>query len=141
MRDYPVVKLSNGIVVANFSSPHQFLFEDGSVLEACSPERAKRLMLESQEYIEAAKKWVDVRLRFLMSEAVDGELLVMDKDEEVDIILVPLPVLTAIKGCMMHDDDFREPYYSDSPNHYTKCRVVRVADRVTKAAYADRFCV
>jgi hypothetical protein len=129
MREYPVVTLSNGLRVANFSSPHQFLFEDGTVLEACSPERAKRLMLVQHETeVPTGKQWTDIELRFDMSEVVVSALKEPHADEEVDIVLVPFPVLQVLQ-------------HTELLGLFYKCRVIRVADRVTKAIHIDKFCV
>ncbi len=73
----PMVELSNGLVVANFSSPHSFTFTTGEVLGACAGERAKALMLESEE-IETTRavglkhQWTDIELKFSMSAAVEA---------------------------------------------------------------------
>ena len=45
MEEMPITVLSNGIRVANFSSPHDFEFEDSSILKACSKERAEKLKI------------------------------------------------------------------------------------------------
>lgn len=132
---FPVVTLSNGVRVANFSSPHPFSFDDGSVLPACSAERSAALSLSTEEVVEksACGRWNDIRLRFMMSESVFRELKEMSSNESVDIILVPFPVMEAIKVC---NSTSRR-----SNSFLNKARVVRVADRVTKAACHDKFCV
>lgn len=122
----PVVKLSTGINVANFSSPHPFTFDDGTVLPACSGEHAKALMLESKELEAANERWTDIKLSFSMSSAVRFWLDELDNAITVDIVLVPFPVMEALK---------------QSGLPVGKCRVVRVADRVTKTIHHDRFCV
>ena len=132
---FPVVTLSTGVRVANFSSPHSFNFDDGSVLPACSAERSAALSLSTEEVVEksACGRWNDIRLRFMMSESVFRELKEMSSNESVDIILVPFPVMEAIKVC---NSTSRR-----SNSFLNKARVVRVADRVTKAACHDKFCV
>lgn len=45
----PIVKLSNHLVVANFGSNHEFVFEDGSVLMPCSEERAEYTKVDPGE--------------------------------------------------------------------------------------------
>lgn len=125
---FPVVTLSTGVRVANFSSPHPFNFDDGTVLPACSAERSAALSLSTEEVVEssACGRWKDIRLKFRMSEAVRWELRDMNANDSIDVILVPFPVMEAIKHCGML---------------VRKARVVRVADRATKAACHDRFCV
>jgi len=122
----PVITLSNGLRVANMSSPHPFNFTTGEVLPACSPEEANRLKLESVEVeTPGIKGTIDISLRWRLSPAVAEHLAALEADPGVDVVLVPFPVMTALKeaGCPIG-----------------KCRVIRSADRVTKAIYPDRFC-
>ena len=123
---YPKTKLVSGLVVANFSSPHAFTFTTGEVLPACDPERSKALMLSSVESTIDRGKWTDIKLVFEMTKPVWDELKRMQADESVDIIIVPLPVMEAMKAACMP---------------IGKCRVVRVADRIAKTIHSDRFCV
>jgi len=120
--------LKNGLRVVNFSSPHPFKFEDDSVLEACSADRAKGLMLKSVEAVERALvngvEITDISLSFLMSPVVEEELERLEGDDSIDIIIVPLPVLQCCRG-----------------TGFKKVRGIRVADRVTKSVHTDRFCV
>lgn len=123
----PIVTLSTGLRVANFSSPHEFVFTDGSVLPKCDAGRARALMLHSTEveYTDPLLPFTSIRLEFHLSPAVADEFLSMQNNPEIDIILVPLPVMMALKQdlCSLH-----------------KARVCRVADRVTKVIHHDRFC-
>jgi hypothetical protein len=121
----PVVTLQNGIRIANFSSPHPFNFNDGTILPACSPERAKALMLESTEREIPRDRWTDIELEFSMSDSVLTAIKELEKNDAVDIILVPFPVLQALEKAECYTQ---------------KCRVVRVADRVTKEIFCDKFC-
>lgn len=126
----PTVRLSTGVLVANFSSPHTFRFTDGSTLEACSPERAKALMLQSREdehHIDP--RWVDIELEFSLSTEVRIALFAADRQagsEGIDIVIVPLPVLRAAA--------------SEEPPGFHRLRTIRVADRVNKINHHDRFC-
>lgn len=130
----PHVTLKNGLKVANFSSPHPFTFEDGTVLEACSPERARALMLIAEEIEMEQEGWTDIALSFKLSPEVKGALMVASRLDYLDIVLVPLPVRKAIDeaveldgfGAILRNDIFR---------------TIRVKDRVTKEIYCDRFCV
>lgn len=97
----PVVTLANGLNVANFSSPHEFKFTSGEVLPACSAERAKGLMLAPEEKVMEDLGWQGyetINLAFRMTTAVGEaleEALLLPVD--VDIVIVPLPVMVAIK--------------------------------------------
>jgi hypothetical protein len=117
--------LKNGLKVVNFSSPHSFEFEDGTVLEGCGPDRATTLMLASVEVEKPNKGWVDIELRFEMTEPVCEAIKALNKDDDIDIILVPLPVMTALKSANME---------------IGKARVIRVVDRVKKTISCNKFC-
>lgn len=122
-----LVKLANGLRIANFSSPHPFMFVSGEVLEACEKSVATTLVLEVvEESSQHAGGWTDISLSFRMSPAVKEALDTMEQDPSIDIVLVPLPVMAAIK---------------EAGQLIGKARVCRTADRVLKTIYSDRFCV
>lgn len=130
----PVVELSNELKVLNFSSPHPFNFEDGTTLPACSAERALSLMLktEERESLSPCLRWTDVDLEFKMSESVRSELVVCCY-EQVDIVIVPLPVLQIARKIKL-------------PHRHAlviqrKVRGIRVKNRATKEIFIDRFCL
>lgn len=138
--DMPIVTLGSGLRVANFSSPHSFIFVTGEVLAACSPERARALMLEvGEREVVNPKGFTDIRLEFLMSDAVGQELeKLLGCYTDFDVLLVPLPVLQAIRAC----DVAAGGMGSDKWHRMTRfARVCRVADRVAKTIYGDRFCL
>lgn len=141
MEKAPCTQLANGIRIANFSSPHPFNFITGEVLPACSPERANALMLESEEVETAVARdngvfWTDIDLQWSVSDQVRGELIELAAQEDVDVILVPFPVMTAVKAHLA-EGSFADRRLFPAMK---KMRVVRTADRVTKAIYSDRFC-
>jgi len=124
----PVITLKNGVRVANFSSPHPFTFVDGSVLPACSPERAQATKLESIETPvphPTLPGVVDISLRWGMTHAIASDLAVLNERDDVDVVLVPFPVMTALK---------------EAGQPVGKARVIRVADRVAKTIFTDKFC-
>lgn len=121
----PIVTLKSGVRVANFSSPHPFTFDDGTVLPACDPERARALMLNSEEVETRRERWADIELRFVLSFSVWQAISELERRNDVDIVLVPFPVMEAVKA---------------DGQAVGKCRVCRVADRVAKTIHADRFC-
>ena len=43
---YPLINLNSGITVVNFGSPHSYTFDTGEVLNACSDDVAKTMMLD-----------------------------------------------------------------------------------------------
>ena len=127
MTDMTITTLSTGLRVGNFSSPHEFKFTDGSVLPACSEERARLLMLEATEYLvpSGCGRYADIGLTFSMSGEVAAALDAAEQTD-VDLVLIPFPVMTAMK---------------QAGRDIGKCRVCRVADRVNKTIYHDKFCV
>ena len=126
----PRIKLSNGIIVANFSSPHPFNFEDGNVLEACSPDRVAAGALERTEQ---ERPWGDrddivaVTPVFKLSDSVIDLLEELHQDTDIDVVLIPFPVLEALKE-------------AHSLNRYSKAGTICVKDRLTKAIYINKFC-
>ena len=126
----PTVTLSNGLTVANFSSPHPFTFTTGEVLPACEDAWAKEMMLDIDEteyhVNEDGLVWTDVSLKIDVPKNVRTELYKLMHKNAVDIVLVPHMVLQAMK---------------DHPMITDKCRVIRCADRVTKEIYPDKFCI
>lgn len=124
--DCPRIELENGIRVANFSSPHAFNFVSGETLPACSPERCRRLSAVSQEVeTHNARGWTDIELSFELGPDVRAELERLDADDDVDVVIAPLPIVQAARSIGLG----------------RKARTVRMADRVTKVAHSDRFCV
>lgn len=146
MGKLPVVRLSNGLRVANFSSPHSFNFVDGSVLPACTADRSQAMALDAREievknmtrtngvltiFQSGGIPFTDIYLEWEMTKNVKDDLYDLMSSgewEEFDILLVPLPVMQAIKKDGM-------------TSLLDKARCVRIADRVTKAAHIDRFCL
>lgn len=120
-----ITTLSNGVRVMNFSSPHPFIFTDGSVLPPVDADTARALMLDAVEIEHTNGRWVDVELVFKLNDTV-REAVEAAQASDVDIVLVPLPVLSAVKAAGMP---------------IGKLRVCRVADRVAKTICADRFCI
>ena len=141
----PSVRLSNGLVIVNHSSPHVFTFEDGSVLEACSPEMSRRLTLGSndteQEYHNPLTlgKHILVRKNFELTEAIvsDFEGLSMAYYRGLfDICLVALPLLKTIQ------EDYLKvhPWLLEEDAiimAYIRC--IYVEDRVSKLISITKF--
>lgn len=148
----PRIKLSNGLTIANFSSPHPFTFTTGEILPACKPRWVKRMSLSIEEtivhkgplnswnkrlqqriYLETndnSLNMSNILIVMTVPRAVINALVALDKDSDVDIVLIPFMVMQALR------DDIRVNTFS-----IKKCRVIRCADRVTKEIYPDKFCV
>lgn len=126
--NHPRTTLKNGVCVANLSSPHSFTFDDGSILEGCSPEMANALKLEA---VEVEHPWpegqgCDIELSFRMTHPVQEALNALERDLSIDIILVPLPVMSALKN---------------AGKPIGKARVCRLADRIKKVICSNKFCI
>lgn len=132
-----IVTLSNGLRVGNFSSPHDFTFEDGTVLPAVSDEVAERLKVkfienERPHSIQHDNKVIltnDVTLDFQLTPEIEKEMhewLKEQLEDNVDIILIPLPMMTALK---------KTPWTT----HQFRC--IRIKDRLKKEVSIDTFCI
>jgi len=129
----PVMKLNNGIRIANWSSPHPFTFTTGEVLPACDPDRVKAMSLDIKETVFPGPiniftngLYTDIKINTSIPTIVRDDLEVLQDCKSLDIILIPFMVLDAMKK---------------SGIHRGKCRVIRVADRITKEIYPDKFCI
>ena len=132
---YPSIKLEEkGIRVVNYSSPHPYTFHTGEVLPACSDEVAQETKLEANHgKVYNDKGWLDVSISYCLSKMQHEELPKLIAFNEIDIILVPYPVLNALKECWEHDERWDDVFY--------KVRVCKLHDRITKVIRADEFCV
>jgi hypothetical protein len=120
----PTVKLSNGVVVGNFSLPHSLTFTDGSILPACSEARADALILTPEEReFQGIKGTRDVYATFKMTEEVRAEMHRQEANRNVDILIVSLLVMETL-------EDFGWSM------RISKARVARVADN---GYFHDRF--
>jgi|TARA_R100000781_G_C4075968_1_gene126097 hypothetical protein len=149
MEDMPITTLSNGIRVANFSSPHDFEFEDSSILKACSKERAEKLKIIFNETIKTqkinakgydvkTKTWqsgIDIKnisLDFELSENVLNEMdNIIKLKDLVDIIIIPLPMLTALK----------KKYTHPKAIEISKYRVIKMKSRTEKLVKINEWCI
>lgn len=105
----PTVTLRNGLIVANFASPHRISFEDGSVLEACSSKRSKSLLLEKVERTRESTSIngttiIAVNFHFRITPAIINSLDILHSSgyARVNIVLVSVPVMIAIKEHYQH---------------------------------------
>ncbi len=135
-----IITLSNGKKVGNFSSPHPFTFEDGSVLPAVSNEEAERLKVT---FIETPVDKMmfrvhtgldgDVELKFELNDAVKKrmwEWSQMSDKKLVDVVYCPLP--KAIKD----ENGYSMYYLLTSP-----FRAIRIEDRIKKLVSIHKQCI
>jgi len=126
----PVCTLSNGLRVANFSSPHPFNFTDGTICPACEADRVKAGSLDRVDVESPFPGLPGVTAvipKFRLNDVLREELRQLQSDTGVDVVLVPFPVLEAIREDGLY-------------NELTKSATICVADRLTKAIFIDRFC-
>ena len=134
---FKTVRLSNQLIVGNFSSPHPFTFDDGSVLDAVSDYDSMRLkvtFIETivQERVEPAHKTVS--LDFSLTKDVLEEMEIWEKmwkHNDVDVVLCPLVMIQALKANSN----------ADSVADKTPFRAVRLKDRIKKLASIDTFSI
>lgn len=128
-----IIALSNGKRVANFSSPHEFVFTDGTILPGCSQTKALALQVDFIEDLDS--KTGDVELSFKLSEAVIEEMYAyyrLYEQGKVDVVFCPQPMMIAIK-CMQHQFGWALKF---SP-----FRSIRIEDRIAKLVSIEKQCI
>ena len=124
-----IVVLSNGKRVANFSSPHEFKFVDGSILDPVPPSEAERLKVT---FIENDLGNGDIELDFDLSYHVRDEIklwMELYSQKKVNVVFCPLPMISAIRKLDLLD-------LKESP-----FRAIRVEDRISKLISIDKQCL
>jgi hypothetical protein len=126
--------LSNGLRAANFSSPHSFLFTDGTVIPERDEIFAKRMMLNVEEIpVKSRRRFKTIKPDFTLTELVRDQIILwwtLYHMKKVDVVLLPLPVMTALLKEFDEKQVLKSPFV-----------VIRVADRITKAIHIDKFCI
>jgi len=135
----PVITLDNGLTIANFSSPHPFKFTTGEVLPACDDKWVKKMSLGIEEKVVKSAYGLslgrrkdnpvqisDIRISTYMIQTLVDAIDKLNEDDNIDIVLIPLMLMKALK---------------DGGWPHKKCRCIRVADRITKEIYPDKFCI
>jgi len=122
------ITLVNGLTVINFSSPHVFKFDDGSVLPACDKGWSDRYSLDKSDIsVKSACGRFDVAsVSFGMYK--DTRNMLISACKSADIVIIPLPMLDIVL-----DNGFR---FDKCQNAYT-CFLV---DRVNKIVSSTKFC-
>lgn len=140
-----VVELLSGLRVANFSSPHPFTFEDGSVLPRVKPELVKHLSLNVVEHIhdmqyenEILKPFTTIQVEHEMTLSISqriDECMMEHKLRHVDVVITPLPVMYALRTIWSLQKIYHSPF-----------RTGRLKDRDRegsgeKVLFMDKFCI
>lgn len=126
----PIVILSNGKRVANFSSPHPFTFTDGSILPPVTTDISEllKIVFHEMEYQNG-----DISLSFSLSPAVRAEMEYWQAlwfNSQVNVVFCPLPMLNAIVQEKGFYGLFNSPF-----------RGVRIEDRIKKLVSIDKQCI
>ena len=133
---YPIIMLSNGLRVANFSSPHPFTFEDGSILPAI-PNSSFDLDCHESEIDDHT-----IMVKFCTTPLVRANLLdwyYVYNEGLVDIVIVPRPLLDALydeNHIWASNDMPTIQYLLKSP-----FRTIRLVDREKKICSINKFCI
>lgn len=134
--EFPIIILKNGLRIINFSSPHEFIFTDDSILSAQSDSNAEKLKVEFKETITVTEingvQVENVSLDFELTDIVRSMLYLLGLSnikDQFDICIIPLPMLTAMKKDLPFN-------VCNSP-----FRSVRMNNRLEKRVEVSRFCI
>lgn len=142
----PRAVLSNRVRVVNFSSPHPFLFEDGTELARCHPDRVSAFKMEVHEIsiLAGAGLWHDIYVRHLVTDVIITEMIRLHEDREIDIIIVPRVLLDAMKDWKRAiEEEMKGPLQGGGRVLWTdnKCRTIRQKERKDPPVnFIDKFC-
>lgn len=131
-----IVTLKNGLKVGNFGSPHQFTFDDGTVLPAASFEDCKKSMVTKMYPVIAEDdKYtlcnIEVELTTETMTHIDHWQELID-NEEVDLVIVPRIIRDAINK---HDKEYLLSEFVCS------VLVDTVDGRINKIIRSNLFCL
>ena len=132
-----IIRLSNGKRVANFSSPHVFTFEDGTVMPAVSVEESKRLSLVIEE--DEINDKGDIMIEHTLSRDIEIEVDFWKEQHEqgnVDVVFCPFPMIQALWHNVRNNLHAPQEYMESMP-----FRSVWTVDRVTKAISISKQCL
>ena len=138
MKEFPIIMLTNGVIIMNFNSPHEFNFEDGSILPAVEESIARATQLSSEDIEKENENplLIDVTKKFVMSAECKAHLhkaAIIASLSGVDVILVPLPVLLSFKEMEKVPSFVMETLKA-------KLRTIYVVDRIKKTISINKFC-
>lgn len=125
MKNFETITLTNGLTILNFNSPHSFAFGDGKVLNSVSMEVAKETMLSNEDIETFNGKFTTVKKIFTMSQACKDRLVEVQNLPNVDVILVPLPVLLLANELGLNKGKLHTGF---------------IVDRINKILSTDKFC-
>lgn len=113
MRDIQIVHLKNGKRVANFSSPHNFKFDDGTVLPAVSTHIATNYSVKFRES-EIDGREGDKKISYYIPRKVWDRMEkfeILYKANKLDVVFISLPMMLALRDNGWSDKDLiKSPY-------------------------------
>ena len=116
-----------GVTTADYLSDSDYILK----------EVANDMKLNESHTYHQHKNWEDVEINYELSDKIYDDLLELSSEPNLDIILVPYPIMNCVKeaqkSCWMED---KEEYNSI----LEKIRVCKLDDRVTKVIRSDKFC-
>ena len=126
--------LKNGLRVVNFSSPHDFTFDDGTVLKAVNERESERMkIIFKEKKTENPRGWTDIQLSFELTSQVEanvGGWLNAYENDLLDVVVCPLPMITALT------EKYGNEWMEKSP-----FRSIRMEDRIKKLVSSTKFCL
>ena len=149
---YPMITLNNGVNIVNFSSAHEYRFDTGEVLPACTPEVANTTQLSDNHTRRPVTltnrrnpggiALVDVEINYEITDSVLTDITTLAEMDDVDRILVPYVLHDAWKRALeettVHSDQMRKALKKMRVSKL----VVRdgVTDRVNHTISSTEFC-
>lgn len=134
----PMTVLTSGLSVGNFSSPYEFNFDDGTMLQECKADRVRAGSLNvREEVMQRNTRFTLVNVCHQLTNNSVDMLIESAYQPGVDLIIVPRVVISATVK-FIGDNRLRkdhELWYA-----LKKCATIRMQDRQNKIAYHNRFC-
>ena len=100
--DRPIVTLKNWLRVANFSSLHEFTFEDWTVVPWCEENKTIALsVLKKDTIIEKNDMFTTLSVSVELTDEINNEItyrMGIWQKKEVDIVMVPSRVIEWLKN-------------------------------------------
>ena len=129
-----IVTLKNGTKVANFSSPHNMTFEDGTIIDKCDKKEAGLFKVHFREkVVKDIRDLTGVEMDFMLSKPLLSRMNMWEQlynDKKVDVVICALPLITALKKILDISELRKMPF-----------RGIRTKDRTKKLLLTDRFVI
>lgn len=114
MKDIKIVTLKNGKRVANFSSPHDFKFDDRTVLPKVSDHIAKMYSIKFEEHDTKERVKGDKRIGYFIPRHVQDRMEkfnILFHQGKLDVVYISLPMMLALRNNGWTDEDIlKSPY-------------------------------